>query len=270
MEKFNATSIDEFHQPPFHWNSFLFKQLLKKAGKGNMFPNVGTQEELEKYINDYIKKAKEDTKKTNEEEKKKGDEKISRNTFHRWCQKGNSGPRSAYTVAFLDKIFSNVYFMHRPCTKANKTKLFEVYSLAWCCHYEFPLLTQGEDFLESLLETIEEDFREKYASEILERTHGKEYDTMMEEYPENHYLYELLKAFWKGYHKILVDAHLENKLYGVMQNETLQKYEWVDETAILLEEHEFQEKYKDVLLQRQYYLENFADNLRMLFLGEDL
>lgn len=269
MEKFNAAFMGELHQPSVQWNPFIFGQLLKDAIKSNMFPNVGTQGELEEYINNYIKDAKKKTKNNKEQEETK-EKKISRNTFHRWRQEGDSGPRSAYTAACLDNVFSNVYFMHRPCTKANKTKLFEVYSLAWCCHYEFPLLTQGEDFLESLLKTIQEEFEGKYAVEILAGIHGNEYDTMMEGYPENRYLYELLKAFWKGYHKILVDADLENKLYGVMQNGILKKYKRVDETLILLEEHDFQEKYKNVLLQRQYYLEGFADNLRTLFLGEDL
>lgn len=268
MEKFNTASIGELHQLPFHWNPFIFDQLLKVAGKSNMFPDVGTQGELEEYINNYIKDAK---KKAEEDKKKeKKDEKISRNTFHRWRQEGDSGPRSAYTAAFLDNVFSNVYFMHRPFTKANKRRLFEVYSLAWCCHYELPLLTQGEVLLESLLKTIQKDFDEKYSAKGFMGIHGNEYDTRIKGLPENNYLSELLKAFWEGYHKILVDADLENTLYGVMQNGILQKYERVDEKAIPLEEHDFQEKYKDVLLQRQYYLEDFANNLRTLFLGEDL
>ena len=48
------------------------------------------------------------------------------------------------------------------------------------------------------------------------------------------------------------------------------KFEWDGERLIQLEETVFQEKYKDVLLQRQEYLEGFGNNLRTLFLGDDL
>ena len=80
----------------------------------------------------------------------------------------------------------------------------------------------------------------------------------------------MLDVFWDGYHQILVDAGLENKLHGILYEGNLCKCELVDETLVILDEQEFQETYKDVLQKRQSYLEDFSNNLRTLFLGKDL
>lgn len=252
---------DELHQTPYCWNGYIFDQLLKQYIKDNMFPNVATIGEMQNYIIDYIKKAKNESK---------NKERISRNTFRNWRTDGSNGPKSDYIKYLLDELFSNVYFLRKPCTKAKKEKLFEVYSLAWCFHYECALLTEAEDALYDFIEQVkQEDFHEAhYVGEILQE--GKEYDELMKEYSEDIYLGKLLDLFWEGYHQILIEAELENTLYGTIEYGRVVKFEWDGEILTRLDESSFQEKYKDVLLKRQEYLEGFADNLRTLFLGDDL
>lgn len=262
MKKVELCYKDDLHPPFCHWNGYLFDQLLKDCAKNNLFPNVAKIGEIQEYINDYIKK---------EENKKQEKENISRNTFHQWRTDGGIGPNSDYTKFLLDRLFSNIRFLRRPCTKAKKEKLFEVYNLAWLFHYECPLLVEAEVYLYDFIEQVEqESFNKKYVAEILNEMHNEEYDDYIKEYPEDLYLCELLTLFWEGYHQILIDAGIEDTLYGVLYNEEILPVECQEESYQVLDDNFFREKYKDVLLQRQQYLEGFADNLRTLFLGEDL
>ena len=209
---------DELHQTPYCWNGYIFDQLLKQSIKDNMFPNVATIGEMQNYVTDYIKKAK-------KEEKTK--ERISRNTFHNWRADGSTGPRSEHLKYFLDEMFSNVYFLRKPCTKSKKEKLFEVYSVLWCYHYEAPLLTEAENFLCDFIEQVkQEDFHGKYCvNGMLQK--NDQYDTLLKEFSEDRYLCDLLDLFWDGYHQILIDAGLEDKLYGVIYYGRVVKFEWV-------------------------------------------
>lgn len=263
--------MGNLHPQKYHWNGFLFGNLMEDSAKKGVFPNVKTKGEMENYINQYIKNAQSKYNDGNNENKN-----ISRDMFHRWSKDGNAGPRDKYTISLIDEMFPNTYFLRKPCSKAMKKTLFEIYNLAWLYHYECALLTEGEEALKELIDTVkkeklrEEEHKKSDASDALENLHGKQYDNVIKPYSEEIYLLQLLDVFWEGYHQILIDAGLEGKLHGIFWDGQFYRCELVDETLVILDEQEFQETYKDVLQKRQFYLEGFADNLRTLFLGKDL